>query len=104
MPDDLPTYLWVDAKIRELSDSSKPVYVLNKGNKTGGLVLAKVSNLDGDCKVYTQQRDLEGQLGWFEQDMAEGEADQYIRQELEFDTDLWVLEIEDREMKNPFID
>jgi len=103
MSDDrLPTHLWVEAKIRECNASGKPTYVLNKGNKTGGLVLIKASNLKGQCKLYAQQRNLDGVLGWHEQNMEEKEADSRIRQELEFDTDLWVIEIEDSEMQNPF--
>lgn len=60
----LPTHLWLEAKIRELMSEGLPVYVAHKGEKTGGLVLLKISDMAGRCRLLTQQRDLEGVLGW----------------------------------------
>jgi hypothetical protein len=102
MDNRLPTHLWVEAKIRECSGKNIPVYVLHRGNKTGGLVLVKSTDCKGQAKLYSQQRDLDGELGWYEQDLTESAADEYIRQERSFDTDLWVIEVEDAEMANPF--
>lgn len=102
----LPTHLWLEAKIRELMGEGLSVYVAHKGEKMGGLVLLKISDMAGACKLLTQQRDIEGVLGWKnarEIDVVEeGEAESYIKRSIERDPDLWVIEIEDREMKNPF--
>ncbi|MEM6781967.1 MAG: DUF1491 family protein [Pseudomonadota bacterium] len=106
MSDDrLPTHIWVEAKIRESHMNGSPIFVVHKGNKTGGLVLLKLNNLDGVCRLLTQQRDLDGNLGWMnplDEDVSETAADDYIRKELEFDSDLWVLEVETKELLNPF--
>lgn len=103
-----PTHIWVEAKIRELSAQGIGVYVTQKGEKMGGLVLLKLSDMKGQCKLLTQQRDLDGVLGWvnvFETEVIEEKrADEYITRANARDPDQWVLEIENAEMANPFID
>ena len=104
----IPTHLWVEAKIRELSAAGTGVYVARRGNKTGGLVLLKISDMGGQCRLLTQQRDLDGKLGWAgalsTETVPENEADAYIARATDRDPDLWVIEVEDREMQNPFAD
>src|SRR5690554_6108951 len=102
----IPTYLWLEAKIRELSAQGVGVYVAQRGDKAGGLVLLKVSDMMGQCKLLTQQRNLDGELVWAaalkEEVSDEKSADDYIARACQRDPDLWVIEVEDREMKNPF--
>lgn len=101
----IPTYIWVEAKIRDSHNNGKPIFVVNKGNRTGGMVLVKLNDLRGNCRLLMQQRNLDGDLEWIapvEDGADEAAIDDYIRKELEFDTDLWVLEVEDPDMKNPF--
>lgn len=103
MQDDLPTHIWVEAKIRESHAAGNPAFVINKGNKTGGMVLVKANNLKGQCRIYTRQRDLDGNLNWITplgEDVSEKKADDYIRGELNFDDDLWVIEVEDPDLNN----
>lgn len=103
----LPTYVWLDAKIRELSAQGVGVYVTQCGDKMGGLVLLKVADMAGQCRLVTQQRDLDGRLGWMpalkDEVTDEKSADDYIARACSRDPDLWVIEVEDREMKNPFL-
>lgn len=102
----LPTHLWLEAKIRELSAQGVGVYVAQRGDKMGGLVLLKISDMMGQCKLLIQQRDIDGVLGWMpalrEEIGDEKSADDYIARACQRDPDLWVIEVEDREMKNPF--
>jgi len=110
MTDDerIPTHLWLEAKIREISASGGGVYVIQRGEKMGGLVLCKISDTMGQCKLLTQQRDLDGVLSWMnalkDDVLEEKQADDYIQRAVNRDPDLWVVEIEDREMNNPFMD
>lgn len=106
----IPTHLWVEAEVRRLSDEGKGVYVLARGDKTGGIVLQKISNLSGQCHLFIQQRDfMSGKLDWAnalgEALIEERAADEYIARATSRDPDLWVVEIEDRSLqsilKNP---
>lgn len=107
MDDDrLPTHLWVGAIMRQLSTEGNPAFILRKGDATGGVVLVKISLLDGTCHLQIQQRDLDGKLQWVsalkEDVLSESRADEYIQRSLARDPDLWVIEYEDRDGKNPF--
>lgn len=102
----LPTHVWVEAELRRLSDRGIGVYVAHRGDKMGGMVLQKVSNLAGECRLLGLQRDLLGKLVWInvlqDEVVEEREADAYIRKAVERDPDLWVIEIEDRAMQTIF--
>jgi hypothetical protein len=98
----IPTHLWVEAEVRRLSGEGFGVYVAAHGDKTGGVVIQKISDMAGNCRLRGQQRDLLGKLVWIDvlQDeiVPETEADAYIKRAVERDPDLWVVEIEDRSM------
>lgn len=100
----IPTHLWVEAELRRLSGNGIGVYVAAKGDLAGGMVLQKISDMGGQCRLLIQQRDLLGRLVWINalQDdvVDESEADAYIKRTSARDPDLWVVEIEDRQMKN----
>lgn len=102
-----PTHIWVEAKIRELSAQGVGVYVTHKGERMGGLVLLKLSNPQGrECKLLTQQRNLEGVLEWVnvftDEIISEQKADEYITRSVARDPDLYVLEVEHSNLRNPF--
>lgn len=107
MPDDrLPTYLMMDAVTRQLNNQGISYYIAQRGDKMGGLLLVKISNMEGECRLLTQQRNLDGVLEWMgalrEEITDEKSADEYISRACLRDPDLWVVEIEDRSMSNPF--
>lgn len=88
--------------MRRLSGMGIGVYVAARGDKNGGMVLQKISNMAGDCRLMGLQRDLLGKLVWInvlqDEVVEEREADAYIKRAIERDPDLWVVEIEDRAM------
>ena len=102
----VPTHLWVMAQVRRCNDSGQAAYVLRKGERMGGLVLLKLALLDGTAKVLVQQRDLDGRLGWMlakgDGPIPEPDAEAYIARTTDRDPDLWVVEVEARDGKNPF--
>jgi hypothetical protein len=102
----MPTHLWVEAKIRDLSSKNIGVYVTHKGERNDGIVLLKIANLTGECKLLTQQRDLDGALGWVnalgDDIISEAKADEYIKRSIVRDPDQWVIEAESPEMDNLF--
>lgn len=110
MTDDrIPTALWVEGHLRRLNAEGVPYYITQKGAYAGGLVLLKINTLTDGCLLLTQQRDFEtNKLGWAnaleQEQVAESDADAYIRRATQRDPDLWVIEVEDREGRNPFLE
>lgn len=102
----IPTALWVEAKLRHLNEQGRAYYIVNKGAYAGGTVLVKINTLMDGCLVFIQQRGLDGKLGWSgvlgDTPVAEKDADAYIQRAISHDPDLWVIEVEDRERRNPF--
>jgi hypothetical protein len=106
MDDRIPTHLWVGAHLRRLSAEAVPAVVARKGERMGGLVLLKLNMLEAGCRVLTQTRDLDGNLAWLPalggEAVSESDADDYIERAVSRDPDLWVVEVEDRDGRNPF--
>jgi hypothetical protein len=107
MTDDrIPTELWVTAHLRQCTAKGIPAYVVHKGAPAAGTVMVKIVRKDKTCKLFNQSRDMDGVMGWM--DVFDGvavdekKADEYIQRSLKRDPDVWVVEIEDAEGKNPF--
>lgn len=102
----LPTGLWVSAQIRRCSNAGIPVYVVRRGGEERGTVLLNIAVPGRGNRILTQARDLDGRPGWLDPHegalVDETAASGYIRQAADIDPDLWVVEIEDKEGKNPF--
>jgi len=102
----LPVHLLIDATLRTLSERGVFYYILQRGERSNGIILLKISNRAGQCKLVTQQRDLDGEMQWVaaleQEKVSESDADAYIQRAVGRDPDLWVIEIEDPEMVNPF--
>ncbi|MGH1455268.1 MAG: DUF1491 family protein [Alphaproteobacteria bacterium] len=102
----LPVHLWIDAQLAPLNAKGVFYYIQQRGEKNSGVILLKLNGLGGECKLLIQQRDLDGDMGWMNalrKDMVdERDVDAYIQRSVLRDPDLWVIEIEDRDMSNPF--
>ena len=102
----LPTTLWIDAHLHQMNKEGRYYYILNKGAPAAGTVMVKLFAPGKGAIVLQQQRDSNGEMGWlalFEGvAVEETKADDYIRRSIDRDPDLWVIEVEDRELKNPF--
>lgn len=107
MSDDrLPAKLYIDAHLRHLNQRGTPYYIVNEGSYAGGTIMLKLFASKNECLVLQQQRDLDGNLGWMsysgEDKMNEMDADDFIRRTVERDPDVWIIEIEDKGLENPF--
>lgn len=102
----LPTALWVDAHLRKCMAAAIPVYVVHKGAHAAGTVMVKIVLGGKSCFLLNQSRDLDGNTGWMQvfddAPVDENRADAYIRRSIERDPDVWVIEVEDPEGRNPF--
>ncbi len=91
--------IFVRALIRRAEVAGASAYVVKKGSEEAGAVFLKISRLDGSSMVLMQARRGEGDLVWMKTlgDATSDEAAQkYFDKQMNFDPDLWIVEIEDR--------
>ena len=102
----LKSGLWVKAAIRSCGVNAIPAMVARKGDPDAGAVLIKQNLLGGGFVVLTQIRRGDGQAVWLQgtgpEPVEETAAEAYISRQINRDSDLWVIEIEDREGRLPF--
>lgn len=102
------------ALMRRAANAGAGAYVLHRGDATAGAMMVKIAMLDGTAVCLTQARDGAGRLVWHPvgpggpwQCLPDGrivaaspaperEIDAYVARQRQFDSDLWVIEIEDR--------
>lgn len=102
----LPVHIHIDSTLKKLSQEGIFYYVPQRGDPHTGTILLKVADTKGECKLLTQMRDLDGDLSWVpmleSEIVEERDADLHIAQSKDIDPDLWIIEIEDKDMNNPF--
>ena len=95
------------ALIRRVEIAGAAAFVVRKGDETAGAVLVKLSTLDGQATVLSPSTGLDGDRLWLRSTgpapVADADAEAYIARQLNYDPDVWVVEIEDREGRN-FLD
>lgn len=103
----LKSRLWISALLHRCSMMGTFAAVVRKGDADAGAIIVKINTLDGNCRVYKQARDGQGQLGWMDvlgpQAVPDGDAETYIARQAGYDEDLWVVEVEDRSGHHPMI-
>ncbi len=96
----LTTGLWVMAQVRLCDLAFIPATVVRRGDSDAGTVLVKINRFEEGVTVYTQASSLDGTPAWSRgtgpKPVTETEADAYIARQVQYDPDVWVLEIEDR--------
>ncbi len=102
----LPIHLLITAKIRQLNQLGLYTYILQKGEKNSGSLLIKVNMLDGNGGLYSQARDINGDLTWMNvlkhEISSEQDIDKYIERMKNIDPDIWIIEVENKSGFNPF--
>ncbi len=98
----LPARLWTDALIRRADLAGASAFITQHGDDDRGDVLVKVARLDGTAAAYVPSMNLEGErvfLNLIVQGIGPNEAgvDEYVRRAKARDSDLWIIEIEDRQ-------
>jgi len=95
----LKSEIWIKAQIRLCDINLISAMVIRRGDSDAGAILLKINRLDAGVEVLCQTRDTEGNHAWMrgtgESLISETEAETYIRKQIQYDPDLWVLEIED---------
>lgn len=97
----LKTSIWVSALIRRAELGGGAAFVARKGEPDAGAVLVKVSTLDGRARVWSSTYGGDGHRRWMRATGAElvpdADAEAYVTRARSRDSDLWVVEIEDRQ-------
>ncbi len=101
--------LWVQAALRLGMVDNKPGMVIRKGDADAGSVLVILRGRSGNM-VLTQFRDPAGdpagELAWMRgtgpAPVGEEATDGYIKKQLGYDSDLWVIEFDAPDYLPPF--
>lgn len=97
--------IWINAYIRRLGAEFIPAVVTRKGDADAGAIFIKVATLDGHAHVLRPAvagwdgaaTERSWSLAFKGESVEERKADDYLARQVEFDSDMWVIEIEDRE-------
>jgi hypothetical protein len=96
----LTTGLWVMAQVRLCDRAFIPATIVRRGDSDAGTVLLKLNRFEAGVTVYTQASTMDDGPAWSRgtgpMPVTEPEADAYIARQVQYDPDVWVLEIEDR--------
>ena len=95
----LKSGFWVRALVRQCAQVQVTATIARKGDEDAGAILIKFYGGRDHCRVYSQVRDGQGRLAWMSatgsDPVPEDVAEQAIAKTLKWDSDAWVLEIED---------
>lgn len=97
----IKTEIWVNAYLRYLNLNSIPVYILKKGDNCSGAIFIKVVDNNNYSKVFGR---IFNNLNLEEWDVIkegnENEVKIFLDNQIRFDPDLWLIEVEDNFLRN----
>jgi hypothetical protein len=102
----LESAIWVGAYVRRCHIEGAFAVVRRRGAEEAGAIFVKISRLDGTAALYgpapqsafdearpAERRFVSVLAGDF---VEEAKAEARMQREIEFDSDLWLVEVEDR--------
>lgn len=99
----LKSELWVRAYLRRCAAAGAPAVVARRGDSEAGAIFIVVNYLDGAVKLFgpapaglETASDARRFVRLFEGKISEQEASQHLAREADFDSDIWIVEVEDR--------
>ena len=96
----LKSGFWVRATVRRCAAMGVTAVIGRMGDEDSGAILVKFYRGPAGCQVFSQVRDAQARLAWMcvtgSDLVPEAQADQILAKAVDRDSDLWVLEIEDR--------
>lgn len=106
----LKAELFAKAYVRRCATADVAAMVVRHGDNDAGTIWIKISRLDGTAALYgPAPAGLESDLG--ERMMSvhlaagtvDGDVESYLERQRRFDSDLWLIEVEDRQGRH-FLD
>ena len=102
------TEILVQAGIRYAEQLLLTAMLRRRGDPDAGALLVKVGRLDGTSALFARTPALEGGMTWRstlgETWHPDAEVEARLEREIGFDPDLWIVEVEDPQGRNPFED
>ncbi len=100
----LRTEFWVKGYLRRCVIEGASAVVVRHGDDDAGAIFIKVNRLDGTCLVFGPApaglSGAESDRRWVAclkgERVPENAADAFLAREAGFDSDLWLIEVEDR--------
>jgi hypothetical protein len=102
----LKSGIWVRAYLRACAAAGAPAVVVRRGDDDAGAIFIKIARLDGTARLFGpapagfEPEDGDGDRRWMPVIDGEGASDAavdaYLVRQVAFDSDAWVLEVEDR--------
>jgi hypothetical protein len=101
--------IWVAAYLRRCAVEGAPAVLRRRGAAEAGAIFVKVDRLDGRAALYAPASQSELAEHGVERLWSRAHKDEWIEpeavekrlaREIQFDPDLWIIEVEDREGRN----
>lgn len=97
--------LWVGAHVRRVNATGAFAAVARRGNAEAGAIFIKVARLDGTAdlwapapqSVFDEGRAYDRRFERVMEAAADAAVETRLKREIEFDPDIWIVEIEDRQ-------
>ena len=108
---ELKSEILINAGIRAAERNFTNAYVTKRGDTEAGAIFVKIDTLDGYAKLFTrnlkydlinENDEVEFVNLYPEKKIQNVVIDKRISKEMEIDSDCWIVEIEDKEGRNPF--
>lgn len=101
----LRSEFWVKAYIRRCAGEGASAVVARHGDDDAGAIFIKIDRLDGTCLLLGPapagftgvESDRRWVMSLSSESVTEADAESFLRREAEFDPDLWLVEVEDRQ-------
>lgn len=107
----LKASIWVKAYVRAAQVNGAQAFVVRHGDDDAGAVFVRINKLNGTNVIYgpaaaglsgaEEERTFE--LKTNSEGVSDADADSRLMREYDFDSDLWVVEVEDRQGRH-FLD
>ena len=108
---ELKSEILINAGIRAAERNCTNAYVTKRGDTEAGAIFVKIDTLNGYAKLFTRnlkydlinENDVVEFVNLYpEKKIKNVDIDKRISKEMEIDSDCWIVEIEDKEGRNPF--
>jgi len=96
--------IWVRAYLRRCQAQGVPVVIVRRGDEAAGAIFIRIDRLDGTVFLYGPApaglTGTESERRWVSCFGAEAvslaEVQGYLTRQMDFDPDLWIIEVEDK--------